>query len=151
MPNIQKIGVFRNEITTSMSEISRVGKESGKLQHQFYQVTLPLQTHFDVLVKYFRLRIKPRSGFGGSAFTKNFRSQGLGVLHLQASNQTVKRITITAIEQGFPFLAVPKRLNEFLNNTYTYSPNADSWCLCVLSSIHISQQSKFLHLWLRKN
>lgn len=131
-----------------MSEISRAGKESGKLQHQFYQVTLPLQTHFDVLVKYFRLQIKPRSGFDGSVFTKNFRSQGLGVLHLQASNQAVKRIIITAIEQGFPFLAVPERLNEFLNSTqYIYIPQMQipGACVCFHAPTAASIASSYTH------
>lgn len=139
-----------------MSEISRVGKESGKLQHQFYQVTLPLQTDFDVPGKYFRLQSKPRSGFGGSVSTMNFRSQQLGGLQLQASNQAVKRITITAIEKGLPFLAVSERLNEFLNYMYIYyiyimqTPGA---CVCfqaptstnIASSYIYGSEKNYLH------
>lgn len=34
---------------------------------------------------------------------------------------------------------------------YIFLTTAGSWCLCVLSSIQISQHSKFLQLWLRKN
>lgn len=119
MPNIWEIWVFRNWITTSMSEISRVGKESGKLQHQFYQVTLPLQTHFDVLDKYFRLQIKPNSFFGRSVFfMKNFRSQGLRHLLLYTSKQVFKIITITAIEQG-----------AHIALSLHSSPD-QLWCLC---------------------
>lgn len=66
-----------------MSEISRVGKESGRLQHQFYQVTLPLQTHFDVLVKHFRLQIdQTQVWFWWKCLYEKFQESRTWGLHL---------------------------------------------------------------------
>lgn len=65
--------------------------------------TLPLQTCFDLQVKYFKQQIKLYSFSGRGSSVKNFRGWGLGLFMLQTINHQLFKvclITTTATEQG---------------------------------------------------